>query len=129
MAFAVWFTYFKPSANTRFSLPYVCQSPISYKRREFNSLDDIWDEIDKINEVNAKTSRTIGQDLFHLIPLFTDPYYIIEGWMIDMINEFNMVKNFNISLGVLDSISADRLNCFTIIQNEYNSITQYEAKK
>ena len=129
MAFAVWFTYFKPTVSSRYSLPYTCQSPITYERREFNTLNDIWDEIDKISEVNSRTSRTIGQDLYHLIPLFTDPYYIIKGWQIDMINEFNMLKNFNISLGVLGDISADRLNCFTIIQNEYNAITKFEAKK
>ena len=39
-----------------------------------------------------------------------------------------MVKNFNISLGVLDEISSDLLNCFTVIHNEYNAIEKYESK-
>jgi len=103
-------------------------SPLTYNEREFNRVEDIWDEIEQIAIVNARTSRTIGQDLFHLVPLFTDPKYILEGWHITLLNEFNMVKNFNISLGVLDEISSDLLNCFTVIHNEYNAIEKYESK-
>ena len=92
-------------------------------------MDDIWDEIDKIAMVNHKSNRTIGQDLFHLVPLFTNPNYISTPDNLSVINEYNMCKNFNISLGNLNDISADLLNCFTIIQNEYNAIEKYERLK
>lgn len=104
-------------------------SPLTYEEREFKTIDDVWDEIEAIAEVNERTSRSIGQDLFHLIPLFADPKMILEEWHIEVINEFNMTKNFNISLGVLDEISADRLDCFTIINNEYNSIAEFDRNK
>ena len=123
-SFDFYFDFVSP-----YSLPYKCVSPLSYKEREFNSLEDVWDEIEKIAEINKGTNRSVGQDLFHLIPLFTNPKLILEEWHIESINEFNMIKNFNISLGVLDDISNDRLNCYTIINNEYNSIMEYERKQ
>jgi len=92
----------------------------------FESVDDIWNEIEKIANVNSRTSRSIGQDLFHLIPLFSDPDYIIENWHLEVINEFNLCKNFNISLGILECISSFKLQCFSLIQNEFNAIAQYE---
>jgi len=92
-------------------------------------MDDVWDEIFKIKEVNDNVSRSIGQDLFHLIPLFTNPYWIIKDWHLEVLNEYNLTKNFNISLGVLDECSAFTLNAFSLIQNEFNSITEYNSAK
>ena len=92
-------------------------------------MDDVWSEIDKIMEVNSRVSRTIGQDLFHLVPLFTDPDYLIEDWQLEVINEYNIVQNFNVSLGVLDDVPNNRLNCFSVINREYNAIKEMEQKK
>ena len=46
-----------------------------------------------------------------------------------MINEYNYIKRFNISLGKLDDVSAYRLDCFTVIENELNACSQEKAKK
>lgn len=129
MAFAVWWLFYRQTIESPYSLPYTAVSPLTYKKREYKTSEDIWSEIDEIAEVNARTSRSIGQDLFHLIPLFTNPEYILEEWQSVVINEFNMCKNFNVSLGNLDDISAFRLQCFSIIQNEFNAIAEYENKK
>ena len=126
--FSVWWFHYRADIVSPYSLPYTTSSPLTYLKREYKTIDDIWSEIEDIAEVNSKTSRTLGQDLFHLIPLFTDPTYIIEDWHIEVLNEFNMCKNFNISLGVLDNISARRLEHFSIIQNETNAIQAYESK-
>jgi len=79
--------------------------------------------------VTMTTSRTIGQDLFHLIPLFADPLLIIKDWMFDVINEFNILKNLNVSLGVLDDVEKTRIEFLSVINNEYNAIQNFEAKK
>ena len=46
-----------------------------------------------------------------------------------MINEYNYIKRFNISLGKLDDISAHRLDCFTIIDNEMTACMEEKGKK
>ena len=104
-------------------------SPLSYTEREYNTIDDVWDEIDKIAEINARTDRTIGQDLFHLVPIFTNPHYVMNPEDSNLINEFNMCKNFNVSLGNLFEIPSSMLNAFTVIQNEYNAIAQFGRQK
>ena len=104
-------------------------SPLSYLEREFVTIEDVWDEIEQIALVNAKSDRSIGQDLFHLVPLFTNPKYIMSSDDITVINEYNMIKNFNLSLGTLDDVSNQLLNCFTVIQNEYNEIAKFERLK
>jgi len=63
-----------------------------------------------------------------LVPLFADINYLIDPWMWDMIQEYNYITRFNISLGNLDDVSAHRLDCFTIIENELNNIAKYEKE-
>ena len=130
LAFCVWWTYFSSSNFVSpYSLPYSEVSPITYEKREYGTEEDIWEEIDNIVYVNNKTSRTIGQDLFNLVPLFTNPRYILEDWQLEVINEYNITQNFNISLGNLDDVPNDRLNCFSVIHREYNAIKDIEGKK
>ena len=105
------------------------KSSVDYKRREYGTVEDIWEEIERIIEVNNRTTRTIGQDLYNLLPLFTNPAYIIEDWQLEVINEYNIVQNFNVSLGELDNVPNDRLNCFSVIHREYNAIKDIESKK
>lgn len=130
LAFCVWWSFYSSTHFVSpYSLPYNEVSPTTYKRREYGNIDDIWNEIEDIKTINTRTSRTIGQDLYHLVPLFTNPSYIIEDWHLEMINEYNIVQNFNISLGVLDDVPNDRLNCFSVIHREYNAIKELEGKK
>jgi hypothetical protein len=126
--FSVWWLRHHSDFVSPYSLPYTASSPLTYKDREFITIEDIWDEIEEIEKVNKTTKRSLGQDLFHLIPLFTNPNYIIEDWHIEIINEFNMVQNFNISLGLLDDIEARKLEHYTIIHNELNAIKIYEKE-
>jgi hypothetical protein len=46
--------------------------------------------------------------------------------MSDTYNEFYWIKNWNVSAGNLDDISADRLDCWTIIENELKEIEKKE---
>lgn len=67
--------------------------------------------------------------LFDLVPLFASPPKLFDEWMIDIYNEFHWIKNWNVSAGNLDDISALRLDCWTIIENELNKIQMTERKK
>ena len=131
MSFFVWASYYKLEPIERFEkFPYKAQSPLSVKQKEFKNEANIWEEVEAIAEL-AKTSktRTMGQLLYDLVPLFASPSFFTEDWIIDIMNEYHWVQNWNISPGVLDDISAFRLDCWTIIENELNQIKKHESKK
>ena len=116
---------YKPSQNGQFR-PYSARSPVNNKRRRYESVEDILNEVDLLEEQNKKWPT--GQYLYLLVPLFADINYLIDPWMWDMISEYNYVTRFNVSLGNLDDVSAHRLDCFTIIENELNNISKYEKE-
>jgi|TARA_R100001163_G_C4988530_1_gene141989 hypothetical protein len=132
LSLAVWCLQFgtpEPRDIYR-SLPYtVAKLPVTYKHDpvRVETIDDIWDIIDEICKPNER--YTDGQILFHSVPFFADCNLLLEDWMIEMINEYNYITRFNVSLGELDNISTNRLDCFTIIDNEINACTQEKAKK
>ena len=131
MSFFVWASYYKLDQIERFQeFPYKAQSPLTTKFRIFENEASIWEEVEAISEL-AKTSktRTIGNLLFDLVPLFASPNLLIDDWMLDMMNEYHWIKNWNISPGFLDDISAFILDCWTIIENELNQINKHESKK
>jgi hypothetical protein len=130
LSFFVWASYYNLEPIERFSkLPYNAQSPISLKYKEFKNEANIWEEVEAISEL-AKTSksRTMGHLLYDLAPLFASPSFFFEDWMADIMNEYHWIKNWNISPGILDDISAFRLDCWTIIENELNQINKHESK-
>ncbi len=131
MSLFVWLTYYKAEPIDRFEqFPYTVQSPLSYEQKEFLDGADIWEEVEAIAEL-AETSktRTIGHLLYDLVPLFASPTFFVEDWMLDAMSEYHWIKNWNISPGNLDDISAFRLDCWTIIENELNQINKNESMK
>lgn len=131
MSFFVWASYYKLEPIERFEkFPYKAQSPLTVKLKEFKNGANIWEEVEAISEL-AKTSktRTIGQLLYDLVPLFASPNFFNSNWMFDIMNEYHWIKNWNISPGNLDDVSAFRLDCWTIIDNEMNKIEEQERKK
>ena len=111
-------------------LPYtVAKLPVTYKHDpvRIKTKEDIWTIINEVCKPNDK--YTDGQLLFYSVPFFADCNNIIEHWMLEMIKEYNYVTRFNVSLGELDNISAHRLDCFTIIDNELNACSQEKANK
>ena len=120
------------------TLPYTTQAVVNidgkYPEIRIKTVDDIWDQVEKLCEENKKFSDgnnkfTDGQNLYHQIPLFADPDKLVSSWMWDMINEYNYVKRFNISLGELDNVSAHRLDCFSIIDKEIMACQKFEQSK
>ena len=71
----------------------------------------------------------MGNLLYDLVPLFASPPFFFKSWMVDIMNEYHWIKNWNISPGVLDDVSAFRLDCWTIIERELNQINKNESKK
>lgn len=126
MSYAVWCAYNGSPLDVYPPFPYTSQSPTLYKEVTWKSKDDLWDEIDRICAEQSNKYST-GQNLFHLIPLFTNPSMIIEQWHLDMINEYNYVTEFHIPIAKsLDEADAFRLDCFSIIKSEINNCLKFE---
>lgn len=111
------------------TLPYTTQSPTLYERLEYTTIDDILEEVDRILAEPQTIKFGVGQSLYYQIPLFADPEKLIPEWCWDMLEDYNLVRKFNVSLGNLDDISAWRSDCFTLIENEIMNCTKHEQKK
>jgi hypothetical protein len=108
------------------SLPYTVRGLVNKKGKypeiEIESVDDIWNELEQAME----GKWTTGQQLYHLAPLLCDCSLLVEDWMWEVIQEYNYVQRFGVSLGNLDDASAHRLECFTIIDKEINAIMRFK---
>lgn len=130
MSLFVWVNYYGVDQTEHFEeFPYTAQSPLTREYINFLEEADIWKEVEAIAEL-AETSktRTMGQLLFDLVPLFASPSRLFADWMIDVTNEYHWVKNWNVSPGRLDDVSAFRLDCWTIIDNEMSRIMSVEKE-
>jgi len=125
LSLAVWcWVLSTPDApNIYRSLPYTAQSPTLYRRIKYDEAE-LWNEIERIAEENKKFPT--GQWMYLCVPLFGDVNYFIEDWMWDMIQEYNWIAKFNLSLGDLDTVSTHRLDCFTLIDNEIINAKNYK---
>ena len=64
------------------------------------------------------------------MPFFCEPSELISDWCWEMIEDYHIMKNYNIPLSNnLDSINAWRLDCFKIIELEINNINIHKAKE
>ena len=129
MSYAVWYSVFQPKPHDQFILPYSAQSPITKDIRDFNTIDDIWNEVG--NVANADESkRSIGQNLWYLIPLFANPVYLLSDYYTNLINEYFYITEYNIPLAKnLDDADALKLEYFTIIKNEIQSAIRHKEIK
>ena len=128
MSLTVWCWVFGTQPHNQYTLPYIAQSPISKKRKEFISVDDIWNEIKEIADTDH--DYTIGQQLYYLLPLFANPFYIIEDEHYQLINEYHYIMDYNIPLGkTLDETDAHKLSMFTIIKNEMAIALKHKQEK
>jgi len=113
LSFAVWCWVFDIQPHDQYTLPYSAQSPISKKVKDFNTINDIWEEVHEIAKSDHKYS--IGQQLYYLLPLFANPHYITD---------------YHIPLGTtLDDTDALKLSMFSIIKNEMALALKHKAEK
>ena len=128
MSFAVWCWVFDIQPHDQYTLPYSAQSPISKKVKDFNTINDIWEEVHEIAKSDHKYS--IGQQLYYLLPLFANPHYIIDDKYYTLINEYHYITDYHIPLGTtLDDTDALKLSMFSIIKNEMAIALKHKAEK
>tara|TARA_R100000234_G_C4967485_1_gene164640 strand:+ start:302 stop:706 length:405 start_codon:yes stop_codon:yes gene_type:complete len=125
----VWFSrYGFPHFDKEF--PYKRQSPVTKRTRTYKDEKDVLHEIDRMFDKFTDSKFSIGRNLYFMLPLFCDPKILYEDWIKEIVKQYNIVNNLNIpiarSLEEADSYIVDN---FLIINNELNSIREYEVEK
>ncbi len=129
MSFAIWCHAL--GCNTRFNnLPYIAQSPLNGKKKEFKTEKDIYNEIKLIVKQPSTNKYGLGQTLYYNLPFFCNYNFLVKSWHIDMINDYYLVKEFNVPIGSnLDSLNAWKTDCFILIKNELTKVENYQRKQ
>jgi len=125
---ALWFSAFG-FPKSGLLLPYTAQSPTLFKRIEYKTRKDIYDEIYRVLYEPATQKYGIGQSLYYQLPLFCNPDEYISDWCYEMIQDYHLVNHYNIPMSdSLDLVDAFRLDCFAVIEDEANKIKTFKAK-
>ena len=125
----VWFSQMGFPHNT-LEFPYTRQSPLTNKNKEYIDLDQIQEEVIQLSYTFSDSKFTLGRNLYFIVPLFADPRWFIDDKYIEIIREYNYVKNYGIPIArSLDEADSYQLECFDIIQREITAITQYLGEK
>ena len=128
MRTALWFSAFG-FPKSGLLLPYTAQSPTLFKRIEFKTRKDVYDEIYRVLYEPATQKFGIGQSLYYQLPLFCNPDEYIFEWCYEMIQDYHLVNHYNIPMSdSLENVDAFRLDCFTVIEDEANKIRIFKAK-
>jgi len=125
---AVWFTQLG-FPGSEFAFPYTAQSPVTGKKISFNNLREVESEIEKVLEQDSVKKFGIGQTLYYEMPFFTNPIHHIKQWCWDMLEDYKIATTFNVPIGSdLDSISAFKIDCLTVIDEEINKINNHRTQ-
>jgi len=126
---ALWFSSFG-IPRTGLLLPYTAQSPTLFKKIEYKTIEDIDDEIQRILSEKNIHKFGVGKSLYFQLPFFCNPSDVIPDWCYQMIEDYHLVKTYNIPLATdLDNLSAWRSDCFLTIESELNHIKEYKSKE
>jgi len=126
---ALWFSVFGTPNNDLF-LPYVAQSPTLFKKIEYKTSEDVDDEIQRILSEKNIHKFGIGKSLFFQMPFFCNPSEYISDWCWAMIEDYHLVKEYNIPLASnLDDLNVFQSDCFLALESELQSIKEYKLKE
>ena len=127
MRTALWFSALG-LPNNGLSLPYTTQSPTLKKTVNYKDEGDLLDEIDRILSEEVTQKFGVGQSLYYQIPFFCEPTVIIPDWCWQMIEDYHLVKSYNIPLAKdLNSSSVWVTDSFLIIEDELNNIKKHKG--
>ena len=116
--------------DNRFRLPYIAQSPTLFKKIRFDSFRDIDQEIQRILKECNEKKFDVGQSMFFQLPFFCNVSEVVSDWCWQVITDYFSVTKFNVPLAKdLDHMDVWMMDCFTVIDNEIQKITEYERKK
>jgi len=125
----VWFSNLG-YPHSRLSFPYKRYGPGSKKKLTFNSLDDVWREIDVMVEAWRDNKFSLGRNLYFNLPQFCDPKWIITEIDTLIIKEYMYSKDFKLPIAdSLDQADSRTLDYFELIRNEVLEIEKYVSEQ
>lgn len=109
--------------------PYEAPSVISGKKRIYENLADVKEEMIGIMNQNEQEEFSIGQALYQALPFFTNSSDFIDNDSQILITKFNYCQLTNTPPHKsLDSTPALLIDNFTIIDSEINQIKRQLEK-
>ena len=125
----VWFSSLGFPHNT-LNFPYKRQSPLTKKNKDYTCFAEVEEEVLKLSEKFQNSSFTLGRNLYFIVPLFANPEWFIDDEYIELIREYNYIKNYNIPIAkTLEEADSYKIANFDIIQKEITAIQQYLGEK
>ena len=125
----VWFSSLGFPHNT-LNFPYKRQSPLTKQNRDYDNFEQVEEEVLALSEKFKDSNFTLGRNLYFIVPLFANPKWFIDDEYIELIREFNYIKNYNIPMAkTLDEADSYKIANFDIIQKEITAIQQYLGEK
>jgi len=125
----VWFSQMGFPHNT-LEFPYKRQSPLTKKNRDYNTLQEVEEEVLLLSNTFADSDFSLGRNLYFHIPLFAKPEWFITEEHSEIVKEYNYMKNYNLPLANnLQEADSYKLDMFDIINNELNAVKQYLGEK
>jgi len=125
----VWFSQMGFPHNT-LEFPYKRQSPVTKKNKEYDSIEDVTNDLYALVETFANSDFSLGRNLYFHIPLFSKPEWFINEEHKEIMKEYNYMKNYNLPLATsLDQADSYKLDMFDIISSELNAVKQYLGEK
>lgn len=129
MRTALWFSTFG-IPDTGLLLPYTTQSPTLFKKIEYKTEEDIDDEIQRILSEKNIHKFGIGKSLYFQLPFFCNPSDVIPDWCWQMIEDYHLVKTYNIPLATsLEDVNVWQSDCFVALESEVERIKHYKNKE
>lgn len=90
----------------------------------------MYEEIERILKEESTQKFGIGQSLFYQMPFFCEPSLYISNWCWEMIDNYHLIKNYNVPLSKsLDSVDVFTFDCMNIIEDEINKINLHKVKE
>lgn len=125
----VWFSQLGYPHNT-LQFPYKRQSPITKKNKEYESIEDVNEDLYLLMDIFTESKFSLGRNLYFHIPLFANPKWFADEKYNVILKEYNYMKNYNLPLAkTLDDADSFKLEMFDIITTEINSIKEYLGEK
>ena len=110
--------------------PYKRQSPLTKKVKTYDSIIQVWEEIEMLVDEWESSQFSLGRNLYFHLPLFMNPQWIIDIEYQMLLKEYSIIKEFNIPLAnTIEEASARKLDEFDVISREIKSIQLYMDEK
>ncbi len=117
----------KQTAYSEFEFPYNAISVVSNKRRVFNNIEDVYDEIVELYNISKEQGYEIGKSLYAQCAFFTSYERLLDSKHQITIKEYNYCKTFNCSLyPSMQETPSSKIDDFMIIEQEYQSCVNKE---